>query len=121
MAMRLFTISLLTILFGLGLVALIEAAEEQVVFQISGNGARNLRPFTVRDNWEIRWESKSQFFGVDYMEVNPPADDLMASLPKPGGTQAGPGSGSSYQPKGGTYYLRINSMGDWTVAVIQLH
>jgi hypothetical protein len=38
--MRLLTISALTILLGFGSVATITAAEEQVVFQASGNGAR---------------------------------------------------------------------------------
>lgn len=37
-----------------------------------------------------------------------------------GGVATAPGSGSSYQPRGGTYYLGVNGMGDWTVTVIQL-
>jgi hypothetical protein len=34
-------------------------------------------------------------------------------------SQQGDGKGSSYQPKGGDYYLQIIG-GEWTVTVIQL-
>ena len=30
------------------------AADEQIIQQVSANGTRNLRPFTVKDGWEIR-------------------------------------------------------------------
>jgi hypothetical protein len=36
------------------------AGDAQVVQQVSANGQRNLRPFTVKDKWEIQWDAKVQ-------------------------------------------------------------
>ena len=33
-------------------------ANEQIVQQVSGNGSRNLRPFTVQHHRKILWDSK---------------------------------------------------------------
>src|SRR6185437_11141357 len=31
------------------------AEEEQIVMELTGNGWRTTRPFTVKDGWEVRW------------------------------------------------------------------
>ncbi len=90
-----------------------QAAEGQVVQEFSGNGTRNLRPFKVRDHWEIRWTVKDGDITIFLASPN-------EGLPQQAAGQDKPGSGSSYQPKGGTYFLRIVSTGDWTVTVVQL-
>ena len=94
-----------------------EAAETetagQVIQQVSANGQRNLRPFTVKDKWEIQWDSKSTMLSITIFEADGKLSDT-------GPMQQGPGSGSSYQPKGGNYYLQVSGTGEWTVTVVQL-
>ena len=34
--------------------------------------------------------------------------------------QQGPGKGSSFQPQAGSYYLQVNTDGDWTVTIVDL-
>ena len=95
-------------------------ADEQVVLRESGNGIRNLRPFTVRDKWEVRWQHSGDYWMADAIRTDPPEDDFLAKLPLPIAAQKGSGPGQSYQHKGGTYCLRVNAVGDWTVTVVQL-
>ena len=101
--------------FGLsaGQGAFAEVAEEQVVQETSGNGTRNLRPFKVRDHWEIRWHAKDGDIAIFITNPN-------SGVPQQAAGQDKPGSGSSYQPKGGTYFLRVVATGDWTVTIVQL-
>ena len=104
-----FAITLLLALFALPAFA----SDEQIVQEISASGVRNLRPFTVKDQWEIRWDNKGSMITI---AVRHPDGKLAAD----GGTQAKPGKGASYQPKGGTYFLEVSGSGDWTVTVVQL-
>lgn len=83
-----------------------------VIQQVTANGTRNLRPFTVNDNWEIQWDSKA---GV-HIGVHQPDGKLVEE----GGSSMKPGQGSSYHPRGGTYFLEITSLDDWTITVVQL-
>lgn len=89
------------------------AFAEEVILKEAANGTRNLRPFTVKDGWELRWDATGDHFSAWIFSQN---GDPVDSLAK----QRKPGSGSSYYPKGGTYHLRINAVGDWTVTVVQL-
>jgi endonuclease YncB( thermonuclease family) len=84
-----------------------------VIQKVSANGQRNLRPFVVRDKWEIQWDSKGSVLSITIYTANGKIVDLAA-------TQKGPGSGSSYQAVGGEYYLQVNGTGEWTVTVVQL-
>lgn len=91
----------------------LSAAAEEILQQASANGTRNLRPFTVKDGWELRWDTKSPMFTVMLHSTTGELVDTLA-------TQMQPGPGVTYYPKGGTYYLQIIASGDWTVTVIQL-
>jgi hypothetical protein len=91
----------------------VAAGDGQVIQQVSASGQRNLRPFTVKDKWEIQWDSKGSLLGITIYKTD-------GNLFDPGPMQKGPGSGSSYQRKGGDYYLGINGAGEWTVTVVQL-
>jgi len=86
---------------------------EDILQRESATGSRNLRPFTVKDGWELRWDAKGPSFSVSLYRPNGDPVDGLASQQKPG-------SGSSFYPKGGTYYLSIISGGDWTITVVQL-
>ena len=48
------------------------------------------------------------------------SENPLGNLPNVGASQTGPGTGSSYQPKGGSFYLNVAATGDWTVTVVQL-
>lgn len=86
---------------------------EQIIAKESASGSRNLRPFTVQDGWEIRWDS------TDHLSIwlNDPKGNPITEA----GSQPKAGSGRSYQAKGGTYFLSvIGGASTWTITVVQL-
>lgn len=89
------------------------SADEVIVQQLSANGSRNMRPFTVKDRWEIRWENKGAVLAVAVRTAE-------GKLVSGGASATAPGTGESFQPKGGTYYLDVTGMGEWTITVVQL-
>ena len=89
------------------------AADLEVIQKLSANGQRNLRPFVVKDKWEIQWDSKGSNLSITIYAADGRMLDVAA-------TQKGPGNGSSYQPGGGNYYLQVSGTGEWTVTVVQL-
>jgi len=112
--MRFMVLGSLIVCFLLAAHPMVAAAEDgQVIQQISANGQRNLRHFTVKDKWEIQWDSKGSLLTITIYK----ADGKMFDS---GPMQQGPGRGSSYQPKGGEYYLGVQGTGEWTVTVVQL-
>lgn len=97
---------------GLLLGGLVFAADEQIVVELTGNGSRTTRPFTVKDGWEVRWTATNELsvFLVDAQ--GQPLEALGHSM--------GDAGGATYYAKGGTYSLRIASNAHWTVTVVQL-
>jgi len=91
------------------------ANDETIIQQVSGNGTRSLRPFSVEGQWELRWDLKGQSFAV-YLKQS---DDEPVGL-TPMVSQKKPGNGSTFYPKSGSFYLRIIAEGDWAVTVAQL-
>jgi hypothetical protein len=107
--------TVLSVLLGLGVM---HASAEQVVQQASGRGHQHLGPFTVNDQWELRWEVREDhsLLQVVIDEVNDPAPDEPIDVV----TQRGPAKGKKFFSKGGRYLLRIVGMGGaWTVMVVQ--
>ncbi len=88
------------------------AAEEPVVFTQSANGSRALRPFTVKDHWETRWSSTKEITVWKLDREGEPLERLAHTTI--------PGTGATYQAKGGTFSLKIVSQGEWTITVVQL-
>ena len=88
------------------------AADEQMVVELTGNGSRTTRPFTVKDGWEVRWTTTNELslFLIDAQ--GQPLEALGHSM--------GDAGGATYYAKGGTYSLRIASNAHWTVTVVQL-
>lgn len=95
------------------LAAPVWAAEEQVVFSQTANGSRSTRPFTVKDRWEVRWDAKDDRFSVTLFSSTGEILDSLASQRKPG-------AGSTFYPKGGSYFLKVISGDDWNLTVVQL-
>lgn len=82
-----------------------------VVANFSGTGSLNTRPFTTTGPWEIQWDSKNDYFYISLFTEN--GDRIGPIAAQPGG-----GIGSSYQPKAGSYYLKVISMGEWTIKIV---
>lgn len=89
------------------------ALGQEIVAEFTGNGLSNTRPFTVRNGWEIQWSANGEIFQVYVF-------DLAGELVGVAANQMGPGSGTSFNARGGTYYLQVNAMGSWAVRVVQL-
>jgi hypothetical protein len=93
------------------------ARDEQIIQQVSGKLHQHLEPFTINDDWELRWDYKGEV-GNDLFQIvlqSTPTD-----VPVDVVTQKGSGQGTKHQKKGGTYYLKVVSMGKWTITVVQL-
>lgn len=88
------------------------AAEEQIVTELTGNGSRTTRPFTVTDGWEVRWTATNELSLFLLDAQGQPLEALGHSM--------GDAGGATYHAKGGTYSLRITSNAHWTVTVVQL-
>lgn len=100
----------------IGMIALFSgplSAQDNVVKTFSGSGAKNTRPFTVQEGWEIQWDASGDIF---QLYLYSPGGDMIG-VPA---NQQGPGKGSSYQPKAGEYYLQVNAIGDWSVRIVNL-
>jgi len=87
-------------------------AQDTLVKTFTGSGGKNTRPFTVKNGWEIQWDAKGDIFQL-YLYT---ANGDMIGVPA---NQQGSGKGSSYQAKGGKYYLQVNAIGNWTIKVVQ--
>ncbi|MGH1349144.1 MAG: hypothetical protein ACRBN8_46870 [Nannocystales bacterium] len=87
--------------------------KEAVVKTFKGKGQQTVRPFTIGDKWEIRWDANGAIFQAMLYTADGDMVDIVAN-------QQGKGTGSAYRPKGGEYYLQMNAMGGWTVEVVQL-
>lgn len=106
--------TLLSAIMLVGLICTAPAwsAEEQIVFTQSANGSRTTRPFTVADGWEVRWKA-DRSISIFTVARN---GEAIAEI----GSASAPGSGSTYQAKGGTFSLQIISGANWTITVVQL-
>lgn len=85
---------------------------DTVIETFSGSGGKNTRPFKVGPGWEIQWDASGDIFQL-YLYT---ADGSLEGVPA---NQQGSGEGSSYQAKGGSYYLQVNAIGDWQIKIVQ--
>jgi hypothetical protein len=83
-----------------------EKNTDQLLFSWSGAGDKTTRPFIVDGPWEIQWSRDNIYIRVLH------ADGTLVS------SNLGKGSGSAYQPTGGSHYLQISAgEGNWTVKI----
>ena len=94
------------------------AESETTILEVSGNGTRNTRPFTVKAHWEIRWSAQDSTLIITVYRADPKNE--LDAVGVGSASQLKPGHGSSYFDPGGRYYLNIADTGDWTVTVVQL-
>lgn len=83
---------------------------QSYIAKFSGNGGKNTRPFSPSGPWEIKWDASGDIFQL-YLYSK---DGDMLGVPA---NQQGSGKGSSYQPKGGNYYLQVNAIGKWEIEI----
>lgn len=89
-------------------------AQDEVVAKFSGDGTANTRPFTVAGPWKIQFDNMSNHsFSIDLYGANGDLKSVAVSKP-------GRGTGSSYQPAAGTYFLGVDADGKWTVTVVRV-
>ena len=79
----------------------------------SGSNAHTTRPFYVNNKWEIKWDAQGDLFQIFLYNAN----GTLVGLPA---NQIDSGTGSSYQPKGGNYYIQVNALGQWKIKIIQI-
>lgn len=82
-----------------------------LIASFSGSGGRNTRPFAAPGPWDIQWDAKGSIFQLFLYTEKGALEGFPAN-------QQGPGEGSSYQPKAGTYYLQVNAIGEWTINIV---
>ncbi len=111
--MRHFTASLFTVLTLMASATVL--AEEIAILQLTGNGTRNTSPFTVQDKWEVRWDARTEHLAIYLYKATGEAQGML-----PIATQDGPGTGATYRPDGGSYYLKIMARGDWAISIVQM-
>ena len=78
-----------------------------------GSGMQTTRPFEVDDKWEIQWDASGMIFQVFLYDSSGSLQGIVAN-------QQGAGTGSSFQPTGGEYYLEINAMGNWEIEIVDV-
>ena len=88
-------------------------AQTHVVQSYQGTTATTTSTFTVGDNWELAWE-----------DPVPLRITLLSQDGKVVAGTAGEYKGSFYQPKGGTFYLQVESatadpVGSWHISVVE--
>ena len=85
-----------------------------VVAEYSGNGLQTTRPFTVDGPWEVQWSSD------EFIQIFLSNADQEEAFPNIIANQIASGSGSAYQPRGGSYYLKVNAAGNWRIKVVAI-
>lgn len=87
---------------------------DEIIKEFSGSDQHTTRPFTVKDGWEIQWKTKGKFLQIYVLNANGELVTIAANAQIPG-------KGSAYQPKGGTYYLDVNALGEWTIQIVKVN
>lgn len=88
-------------------------SRETVVARWNGSSTLQTRPFHVDGPWELQWTTEGGYFGATLHDAGGDGERTLAN-----GTTAG--SSSSYQPKGGDFYLEVMGSRPWSVTVVSL-
>jgi hypothetical protein len=82
-----------------------------VIKEWSGNGAKDTETFTVGSEWRVDWVNSGSLLGVTIYDA---ATKFPVGLAANTTAQT---SDTSFQHKAGTYYLSVNAIGPWKIAV----
>ncbi len=86
---------------------------ETVLAQWSGQGIMTTRPFHMDKEWELQWTA-SGLFSIHLVTIG--SDDTTGELIA---NQVG-GSSTSFVPRGGDYYLRIDATDQWSLRAVSV-
>ena len=64
--------------------------------------------------WEVQWSSD------EFIQIFLSNADKEEAFPNIIANQIDSGSGSAYQPRGGSYYLKVNAAGNWRIKVVAI-
>jgi len=81
--------------------------------QWSGNSNMTTRPFEVDEPWEIQWTSGNDYFSIELYGQDGKRLELIAN-------QSKSGASSNYEPRGGTFFLKIEASDTWTIKVVRI-
>ena len=84
-------------------------AERDVVAESNGDGDQETKSFTVKEGWEIRWETTGAS-----LQVAITGDRDFGTVVN----QVGAGGGATYPVGSGTFRLVIKARGPWTIKVV---
>jgi FtsZ-binding cell division protein ZapB len=87
--------------------------DSTIIVEFSGSGGKSTRPFTVPSGWEIQWDSQGSIFQIFLYKED-------GSIVGVAANQQGAGKGTSYQPKAGKYYLKVNTLDKWKIRIINV-
>lgn len=90
----------------------LKVAGDNIINEFSGSGSKTTRPLTFKTAWEIYWESEQ----VIQITLYDKEGNFIESV----SSQMDPGKGNSYNPKKGTFCLKIFSMGEWKIKIIAI-
>lgn len=102
------------ILMAAAVLAATAALADQVIAEFTGNGTLNTRPFVVEGPWELRYEANATLIVFIRPDL-PDGGGLAGTVTSPAG-----GTGASYQPVPGRYYLEVTGFGDWKITIVAL-
>ena len=80
------------------------------VAEFAGPGAMQTEPFSVREGWQIHWDSQSDSF-----ELAIGGDQDLGTVVDVEESARG----VTTPVVGGTFYLEVSAEGDWSITVIQ--
>ena len=88
-------------------------AADRLIQKYGGNGRKITRPFRTSGPWEVQWQNDGAGFAIWLHASDGERLDLLAN-------EASAGSGSSFVPTAGSYYLDISGSDLWIVRVVEI-
>ena len=83
---------------------------QQVILAINGSKDMTSEPFTVKEGWQIQWQTDGSAFSFGLSGDQ----DIGTVIDEPG-----PASGVTSVPVGGTFKLEVKAKGPWKITVRQ--
>lgn len=92
-------------------------AQDRLIVEFEGQGTLNTRPFVVEAPWEIQWTADERISVYLYSVPEPGAEPRTEGVPlsDPDG-----GTGASYIPVPGRYYMEISTRGTWALRIVEV-
>lgn len=92
-----------------------DSLDEKIIVKFAGSSQNRTRPFHIDRPWELQWNTQKEYFStiLHRMGGDEAETEVLAN-----GMEAG--SSSSFQPKGGDFYIDFGAMQPWSARVVAL-